>query len=524
MSESTGGTGFAERLRELKDRSGHSYGLLAKRLHMSTSTLHRYCNGEAVPTDYAPVERMARLCGASPEELVALHRSWVLADAGRGKKAAEGLALGATEGLAQGAGGGLAPGAVGEVVGEAVTGEAPASASASAPASAPASATAPEPAPGSVSAPGSGSGPAPAPEPASAAVPDPAPAPEPISDADLEPHPHPASTPAPEAAVPGPRPRTGLRAGARSRPGARSRRSVLIAAVTGAAVLGAVALAFGLPDSGRPEQGAAPAGATAAAQDRAPTTGTGTASRGSGSPSPSGSARHPSPSADQGSTARPDAATSGAPGGATADDKESTAVPLTITTHPYSWESPCFQHYLIDRPPTAVSPPPVENDAPAWVAVHQAVSAGEQYVTLTVQGSGKQTVVLEGMSVRMAGKRAPLAWNDYAMGYPGVGCGGGVPTHSFTVALDAVRPAVQPVAGQRGFPLSVSESDPEVFYVTANASAYDVSWYLELSWSSGGRHGTLEIGDKGRPFRTSGSNGRPAYAFPLGGEKWAPAQ
>ncbi|UWW89770.1 transcriptional regulator [Streptomyces murinus] len=338
--------------------------------------------------------------------------------------------------------------------------------------------------------------------------------PEPTSDADLEPRP--ASTPAPEAAVPGPR--------ARPRPGARSRRPVLIAAVTGAAVLGAVALAFGLPGSGRPDQGAAPTGATAAAQDRAPATGTGTASRGSGSPSPLGSARHPSPSADQGSTAGPDAATSGPPGGATADDKESTAVPLAITTHPYSWESPCSQHYLIDRPPTAVSPPPVENDAPAWVAVHQAVSAGEQFVTLTVQGSGKQTVVLEGMSVRMAGKRAPLAWNDYAMGYPGVGCGGGVPTHSFTVALDAVRPAVQPVAGQRGFPLSVSESDPEVFYVTANASAYDVSWYLELSWSSGGRHGTLEIGDKGRPFRTSGSNGRPAYAFPLGGEKWAPAQ
>ncbi|MEU3532720.1 helix-turn-helix transcriptional regulator [Streptomyces murinus] len=512
MSESTGGTGFAERLRELKDRSGHSYGMLAKRLHMSTSTLHRYCNGEAVPTDYAPVERMARLCGASPEELVALHRSWVLADAGRGKKAAEGGAPGAGEGLAPGAvgglapgvAGGLAPGAVGEVAGEAVTGEVPASASASAPVPVP----------------------EPAPEPASAAAPDPAPAPEPTPDPEPEPEPqpHPASTPAPEAAVPGPRPRTGLRAGARSRPGARSRRSVLIAAVTGAAVLGAVALAFGLPDSGRPDQGAAPAGATAAAQDRAPTTGTGTASRGSGSPSPSGSARHPSPSADQGSTARPDAATSAPPGGATADDKESTAVPLAITTHPYSWESPCFQHYLIDRPPTAVSPPPVENDAPAWVAVHQAVSAGEQYVTLTVQGSGKQTVVLEGMTVRMAGKRAPLAWNDYAMGYPGVGCGGGVPTHSFTVALDAVRPAVQPVAGQRGFPLSVSESDPEVFYVTANASAYDVSWYLELSWSSGGRHGTLEIGDKGRPFRTSGSNGRPAYAFPLGGEKWAPAQ
>ncbi|NYV77323.1 helix-turn-helix transcriptional regulator, partial [Streptomyces sp. UH6] len=75
--------GFARRLRELKDRSGRSYGVLAKRLHMSTSTLHRYCNGDAVPTEYAPVERFARVCGASTEELVTLHRAWVLADAAR---------------------------------------------------------------------------------------------------------------------------------------------------------------------------------------------------------------------------------------------------------------------------------------------------------------------------------------------------------------------------------------------------------------------------------------------------------
>ncbi|MET8684340.1 helix-turn-helix transcriptional regulator [Streptomyces sp. NPDC004732] len=78
---------LAELLRELKERSGLSYGVLAKRLHMSTSTLHRYCNGDAVPTEFAPVERFARLCKASPEELVEVHRRWILADATRGKKA-----------------------------------------------------------------------------------------------------------------------------------------------------------------------------------------------------------------------------------------------------------------------------------------------------------------------------------------------------------------------------------------------------------------------------------------------------
>ncbi|WP_459247593.1 helix-turn-helix domain-containing protein, partial [Streptomyces youssoufiensis] len=89
---------FADCLRELKERSGRSYGALARRLHVSTSTLHRYCNGDAVPADYAPVERLARLCGAAPDELVELHRRWLLADAarrtvpGRGSRSARGAA------------------------------------------------------------------------------------------------------------------------------------------------------------------------------------------------------------------------------------------------------------------------------------------------------------------------------------------------------------------------------------------------------------------------------------------------
>src|SRR3954465_15505413 len=91
---------FATLLRGLKDRSGLSYGTLAKRLHMSTSTLHRYCNGTAVPVEYAPVERLARVCRATPQELVELHRRWILADAARGRKADQG----ATRGPAQEAG------------------------------------------------------------------------------------------------------------------------------------------------------------------------------------------------------------------------------------------------------------------------------------------------------------------------------------------------------------------------------------------------------------------------------------
>ena len=83
---------FAARLSDLKDRSGRSYGALAQRLHTSTSTLHRYCNGTTVPAEFAPAERFARACNATPEEVLALHRMWLLADAERRAEAAAGRA------------------------------------------------------------------------------------------------------------------------------------------------------------------------------------------------------------------------------------------------------------------------------------------------------------------------------------------------------------------------------------------------------------------------------------------------
>ncbi|GLW51020.1 hypothetical protein Stsp02_66810 [Streptomyces sp. NBRC 14336] len=411
MSQDSSGDGFAAYLRELKDRSGLSYGVLAKRLHMSTSTLHRYCNGDAVPAEYAPVERLARLCKASPEELVELHRRWVLADAGRGRK---GTATAAAT-----------PGA-------------------------------------------------------------------PVEETEHEPEPEPENEPLPPS------------------PSRLPRRTAVLAGVGLAALLAGVALAVN-PFSGDGEKSAdgrrGPAGSVTSEE---PSVSPSESRPASASPSRS---TDPAPAKNT-PTAEP--SQSRASGGGAEDS----APPLTVTTRPYTWEGPCSQHYLIDKDASKVPPPPFQQEAPAWVAAEGAVSAGEQLVTLTVQGTGRETVVLDSLTVRVVGKDAPLKWNDYVMG---VGCGGNVPSRPFTVALDAARPVVEAGAGQRDFPFSVSESDPEVFRITADASAYDVRWYLVLAWSSGGRSGKLVVDDGGRPFRTSGNKGRPAYEFLLGGDKWEPS-
>ncbi|WP_443031110.1 hypothetical protein [Streptomyces sp. CLI2509] len=138
---------------------------------------------------------------------------------------------------------------------------------------------------------------------------------------------------------------------------------------------------------------------------------------------------------------------------------------------------------------------------------------------MTLQGTGDETVVLNAMRVRTLRSGPPLAWDAYIMG---VGCGGNVPAEGFTTDLDAPRPALKPLSGQRDFPYKVSASDPEVFYVTANTTAHDVTWCLEIDWSSGDRHGTLRVTDAGTSFRTAPAKNRPTWQWPPGDTAWGP--
>ncbi|MFJ8056648.1 helix-turn-helix domain-containing protein [Streptomyces sp. NPDC096142] len=470
---------FAALIRELKDRSGLSYGVLAKRLHMSTSTLHRYCNGDAVPTEYAPVERFARLCKATPEELIEAHRRWILADGARQRERRAATSAGAA----------------------AATPDPSTDTSTSAPTSTPAptrteteaepdAETDAEADSGTDTDTGTGTGTEPTPTPRT-----------------------PPTLPSPDS----PTPRT-------------RRRTALLAAAAVAVVLAVTALVPHLvhlvsDDGGGDSKQRAGSVAsdrqeTGPGSDSAPPKPKPT-SKATSSPSPS-TGTSPSESARTGGGAP--AGTTGEGGSEGGGQDPSAAVPLTVTTRPYAWESPCSQTYLVDEDAAKVPPPPTEQDAPSWVSALGAVSADSQYLELTVQGTGEDTVVLQSLNVRVVGSGAPLARNAYAMGYVGVGCGGGVPTHSFDVGLDATRPVATPKAGQTGLPYKVSESDPEVLYVTAAAASHDVRWYLELAWSSGTRHGVLRIDDQGKPFRTSGMNGRPRYGYSLEKSEWVPHQ
>lgn len=474
---------FALLLRELKDRSGLSYGGLAKRLHMSTSTLHRYCNGTAVPNEYAPVERLARACRATPQELVELHRRWVLADEARKSRGDAGAGRGAAAAAGPATSGGTA------------------------------SPQPPDPdlaaGTGAPQEPGSG----------------------PAAESDRT-----AAFPAQYADGGGDSGTKGGTAGAADGDAGgpdeardpvvvrlphgpaspRRRRNALIASAAAAAVLATTALVAHpwdrAGDNARDQQAVGATASSDTAGTKAPST----------TPSPTGSLRTPSSSPSTTASS----GKSGAPQGVTTQGARSTptgnsskGTPLTVGVRPYAFDDPCRQHFLVDSAPAQVGPPGNEQDAPRWAAAYGAVSSGEQRIALTIQGTGSETVVLQALHVRAISRGAPLAWNDYSMG---VGCGGGVDVKTFDIDLDNASPTATVLNGQRNFPYKVSESDPEVFYVTAHTKAHDVRWDLSLDWSSGTRSGTISINDKGTPFHTSADVDRPGYDYPNGGSDWIP--
>ncbi|GAA2724539.1 MULTISPECIES: helix-turn-helix transcriptional regulator [Streptomyces] len=402
---------LARALSELKDRAGLSYGTLAKRLHMSTSTLHRYCNGAAVPAEYAAVERFARACGAEREQLLALHRLWILADAER--EAAR---------------------------------------------KSPAPPADPKP------------------------EPDPEPEPEPVA---------PASS------------------------GQRRVRMVLIAAmVIGVATVGtAFAGSYFTADRGTaaPRAGSSPNPWNVEPNgDSYPSA---NASRSPGLPFPQWDPTGPPPlPASPGGTQSP--ASPGPP-------------PLAADVRAYSLDDRCGSMYVTGRTPGEVPAPPEGNDARGWVTGMRAVAGGRMQIQVTVQGKGREAVVLHGLSVHVVDHTDPLEWTGYSMGE---GCGGGLTPRTFDIDLDTDRPVAQPKPGVQGnielpaahFPFRVSSADPEVLDVVAHTDKRAVAWYLDLEWSSGARHGTFRIDDNGRPFRTSAVKSRPQYMYNAAKKAWEP--
>ncbi|WP_217223527.1 helix-turn-helix domain-containing protein [Streptomyces anulatus] len=447
---------LAERLSALRERSGRTYASLARRIGVSGSTLHRYCTGRTVPAEFAPVERLARLCGAPAGEREALHRLWLLADRERVDR------QGAAEARAK---------------------------------------AEPEPEPGEV-------------------VP-----PSPVPGASGEEGPRPVRDHVSEEVAT-------VGSGSPRRPLFRSRRArrygqglgVLAAAVLSLALVAAFGgTALPGPDR-RPSMAQRPGGPPAVSPEPSPS---GSPTPGKPQGTPSGAPRGtpsdgPRPTVPPGVGPRKEAfprPSGGSPGPAAG------RVPFTWTADDHVWKNGCDHSYVIDRAPAAVPPPPVEADAESWAGALGAVHAGDAGVRVTLQGRDERAVVLEALRIRVVERRSPAQGRVYRMSS---GCGGSLTPRMFDVDLDVPRPVARSVAGNDSgepieavaFPYSVSVTDPEVLLITGRTVGCDCDWFAELTWSSGGRSGTVRVDDGGRPFRTSGVRGHPVFDYDTGSGRW----
>jgi transcriptional regulator with XRE-family HTH domain len=535
---------LARRLSELRDASGRSYGALARRLGVSASTLHRYCSGRTVPQEFAPVERLARLCGATGDELLALHRLWLLADADRTRR--------------QEAAGGLrAPAAPSAPV--AGPGTEAATAKTADPQTADPENAPPDGAPVVPAAPAAGPGPA---DPGSPATPGPGRPERTAPPAGGDPG-APSGTGATGPALPdtgtgagdgavdvpapgapevtvvlGDRGRGARRPGGpAARGGGRARRHARPLAYATGAVAAAVAIVLimafdwfpkGSPGGGTGEE--PEAAGTRRTADRVPGTAP-SAGRPSASGSPSARATAGGPASRPATPGTPSApaGTQGGGGAPAGTPGPSTGagggVPFTVGVERHVWLFGCDHTYFVGRAPAAVPPPPAEGDAAGWVRSMRAVDGGRTMVRVTVQGKEQRATVLQSLRVRVAARRAPAPGNLYRMDS---GCGGSLTPRQFAVDLDKPRPVARPEDGadENGplpavsFPYRVSAEDPEILLVSADSVNCDCDWYLELDWRSGDRTGTVRIDDNGRPFRTSGTRGRTAHLYDPGTGAW----
>ncbi|WP_369152888.1 helix-turn-helix domain-containing protein [Streptomyces sp. R17] len=557
---------FASLLRELKGRTDRSYGSLARRLHMNTSTLHRYCAGDAVPVDFAPVERFAALCGATDAERLELHRRWLRAsEARRRPRAGSETPRGtAASGAAGTPGGADTPGTAGA---SGKAGARPDAAGRGSEPDASPAGTAPHASPDGEgqhrTEPGDAHPAAQAPQPDRPGTATRGDRPDAPRTATRDDRPD-----APGMATRGDRPgrsvrgeqpggrRNGASAGAGSAPvGGQAdadaddghvvtgppghptappsrrwrRKRVAVAAAAMCALLATVGSLSFLPDDRRTASGSGTVGAAEGTDGSGAGDGAGPARSVAPSRSPSSKSPSPSPSVRRGGGGggNDDASKTPRPSDSPAPAGPAPAgpPPLAWSVNSHAWAYGCGHDYVVAKPPAQVPPPPAPQDARTWAATQGAVHGGETLVELSVQGRSDTAVVLTALRVRVSGRSAPASGNAYAMDQ---GCGGALTPRYFDVDLDKDRPIARAVAGNDAgepipavrMPYRVSATDPEVLMVTARTEGCDCRWYLELDWSSQGRTGTVRIDDRGRPFRTSAVEGLPHYEYDTLNRSW----
>ena len=184
--------------------------------------------------------------------------------------------------------------------------------------------------------------------------------------------------------------------------------------------------------------------------------------------------------------------------------------PVTVTTitdiDRFNSDVVHVPEFVVTRPISEVGRPP-NGDSPegrfAWAREMGGVDATESLFRVVIAGKDASPVVLQGLHVRVVGRRPPL--KGTLLSYFGLGA----PQSVRYIQIDLSKsPPKWDYIGPKGapeehFPLRVTSSDSEVFDVAAFTLKGEVSWYLEFDYTADGEQGTIRVDDHGKPFRVT---------------------
>ena len=193
--------------------------------------------------------------------------------------------------------------------------------------------------------------------------------------------------------------------------------------------------------------------------------------------------------------------------------------------------APHVPEFVIPRPLAQIGRPPDASDIDpqfpqqlamraaslryAWAHQQGGVDATETLLRISISGTSPAATDLQQLRVRLVHCQPPL--KGQLATYQGLGSGIGA--RYFSIDLDRNPPVADYVDAkgamkrEQPFPLRVTDSDQEVFDVSAGMTRRDCQWTLLLDWTAGARHGTTVIDNHGKPFRTT-SGGTADGAIP----------
>jgi hypothetical protein len=163
-----------------------------------------------------------------------------------------------------------------------------------------------------------------------------------------------------------------------------------------------------------------------------------------------------------------------------------------------------------------------------WQSAQQGIDGDETAIVVELQGISDQAVTIDPPQVVVDSRKNPV--HGVAAQLSG-GCGGELAHRVFAVDLDQQEPVATLEPGspyppsQAGGRLSqqaaspsfaVSADDPEYFVIIATTKKAFCKWFMNLSWQSMGKSGTLKLQNSGRPFETTAINGDPVHYLILG--------